>query len=67
MTKLDKIASNKTAYLRMVGVFVTLRTTCRKRVQKLSRLYKVIVVLNIYDKSLGIRLATHPANILILF
>ena len=55
MTKLDKVATNQTANLKGVGVFVTLRKKLAENANKSCHVYKVIVVLHIYNRSLGIQ------------
>ena len=52
--------------------FVTLQKQLAENANKSFHVYTVIVVLHIYNKTLGIRLAGHPANkskglVLILF
>ena len=47
--------------LRGFGVFVTLRKQFAENANKSYHVYKVIVVLHIYNKIHGIRLAGHPA------
>ena len=61
MTKLDKVTTNKNFKFGGggggggVGVFVTLRIQLAENANKCYHDYKVIVVLHIYNKSLGIR------------
>ena len=43
-------------------LFVTLRIQLAENANKSYHDYKVILVLHIYNKSLGIRLAGHPEN-----
>ena len=59
MTKLDNVATNPNCNF---GVFVTLRKQFAENDNKSYHVYKVIVVLHIYNKSLVIRLAGHHAN-----
>ena len=63
MTKLDKVPTNKN--FKFEGcwcVFLTLRIELAENANKSYHDYKVIVVLHIYKKSLGIRLAGHSEN-----
>ena len=63
MTKLDKVATNQNCKIEGVCVFVILQKQLVENANKLYHIYKVVVVLHtcIYNKSLGIRLAGHPA------
>ena len=72
MTKLDRVPTNKNFKFEGVLVFfVTLRIQLAENANKSYHDYEVIVVLHIYNKSLGIRLAGHPENkkcvVLLLF
>ena len=65
LTKLDKVPNYqpiKTSNFRGFFFFVTLRIQLAKNANKNYHVYKVIVVLHIYNKILGIRLAGHPKN-----
>ena len=42
--------------------FVTVRKQFAENANKMYHVYKVIVVLHIHNKTLGIRLVGHPAN-----
>ena len=56
MTKLDKVPTNKKFKFEWVLVFfVILRIQLAENANKRYHDYKVIVVLHIYNKSLGIR------------
>ena len=63
MIKLDDVATNQN-YKFEGGVcfLVILRKQLAENANDIYRVYKVIVVLHIYNKRLGIRLAVHPAN-----
>ena len=65
MTKLDKVETNQNC--KFEGrwcFFVTLRKQLAENANKSYHVYKVTVVLHIYmyNKSLVIRIAGHPAN-----
>ena len=64
MTKLDKVATNQNCKFEggVVVFFVTLRKQLAENANKCCHVFKVIVVLHIYGKSLSIRLAGHPAT-----
>ena len=63
MKNLDKVATNHNCkFYGVLVFFVTLRKQLAENTNKSYHVYKVIVVLPIYTKSLGIRLAGHPAN-----
>ena len=64
MTKLDEVATNQTCKFEgLVCFFVILQKQLAENANKLYHFYKVVVVLHacIYNKSLGKRLAGHPA------
>ena len=62
MTKLDKVATSHNCKFEGVGVFVPLREQFVENITRSYHVYKVIAVLHIYYKILGIRLVEHPAN-----
>ena len=61
MIKLDKVATDQNFKFEGVGVFCN-SAKATSRTLKSYHVYKMIVVLHIYHKILGIRLAGHPAN-----
>ena len=63
MTKFNKIATNQNfKFEGWVVFFATLQKQVAEKANKSYHICKVIVVLHIHNKSLGIRLAGHPAN-----
>ena len=63
MIKLDKVATDQNFKFEVGAVFFcnSAKATCRNA-NKSYHVCKVIVVLHKYHKSVGIRLAGHPAN-----
>ena len=55
MTESDNVATNPNCNFQGVGVFVFLRKQFAEKDNKSYHVYKVIVVLHIYNKSLVIR------------
>ena len=63
MTKLDNVAtSHNCKFMGRGCFFVTVQKQFSENANKSYHVYKVIVVLHIYSKMLGIRYVGHPAN-----